>query len=31
MPREEALAWRPNVVFVDDRNRPVEGHQQAAE
>jgi len=31
MSREEALAWHPNVVFVDDRNRPVTGHQQAAE
>jgi aspartate 1-decarboxylase len=31
MSREEALAWRPNVVFVDDRNRPVEGRLQAAE
>lgn len=24
MPEEEALAWKPKVVFVDDRNRPVD-------
>jgi len=31
MPREEAQAWQPRVIFVDDRNRPLEGHLQAAE
>lgn len=24
MADEEALAWKPNVVFVDDKNRPVD-------
>ena len=24
MPDEEALVWKPNVVFVDDKNRPVD-------
>ena len=31
MSREDAQAWHPRVVFVDDRNRPMEGHLQAAE
>jgi aspartate 1-decarboxylase len=31
MPREEALAWQPSIVFVDDQNRPLDGELQAAE
>jgi aspartate 1-decarboxylase len=31
MSRDEALAWHPNVVFVDDHNRPLEGRLHAAE
>lgn len=31
MPREEALAWQPRVIFVDDRNRPIDGERRAAE
>jgi aspartate 1-decarboxylase len=31
MSREEARSWQPRVIFVDDQNRPVEGHLRAAE
>ena len=31
MPRNEALSWRPNIIFVDDENRPLSGERQAAE
>lgn len=31
MPRDEALAWQPSIVFVDDQNRPLDGELQAAE
>ena len=31
MSREEALAWQPRVIFVDDQNRPVDGELRAAE
>ncbi len=31
MSRDEALSWQPSVIFVDEENRPAEGHLHAAE
>lgn len=31
MSRADALSWQPNIIFVDDENRPVDSRLDAAE